>query len=87
MFGESLKAELKPYKIRVTNVFPHSINSAKNKIDPDSGKRSQVLEPEDVAEALVMVTSTEDYVQYQDVTIYPRSTSITKTENETIKEY
>lgn len=80
LFGNSLKAELKPYNIRVTNVFPHSINSQKAEIDPDSDKRKQMIEPEDIADALIMVTSSKDYVQYQDVTIYPYSTKLNKSE-------
>ena len=80
LFGDSLKVELKPYNIRVTNIFPHAINSGKNKIDPDSEKRRQMIEPEDVVEAVIAVTSSEEYVQYQDVTIYPASTTITKSE-------
>jgi NADP-dependent 3-hydroxy acid dehydrogenase YdfG len=80
LFGDSLKAELKPYNIRVTNVFPHAINSQKDEIDPDSDKRKQMIEPEDIADALIMVTSSKEYVQYQDITIYPYSTKIIKTE-------
>jgi NADP-dependent 3-hydroxy acid dehydrogenase YdfG len=80
LFGDSLKAELKPYNIRVTNVFPHAINSQKYEIDPDSDKRKQMIEPEDIADALIMVTSSKEYVQYQDITIYPYSTKIIKTE-------
>lgn len=80
LFGDSLKAELKPYNIRVTNVFPHSINSQKAEIDPASDKRKQMIEPEDIAEALIAVTSSKEYVQYQDITIYPYSTKFTKTE-------
>jgi len=80
LFGDSLKVELKPYHIRVTNIFPHAINSGKSKIDPDSEKRRQMIEPEDVIEAVIAVTSSEEYVQYQDVTIYPASTTITKSE-------
>ena len=78
LFGDSLKVELKPYNIRVTNIFPHAINSGKKKIDPE--KRRNMIEPEDVAEAVIAVTSSEEYVQYQDVTIYPASTTITKDE-------
>ncbi len=80
LFGDSLKAELKPYNIRVTNVFPHSINSQKAEIDPDSDKRKQMIEPEDIAEALITVTSSKEYVQYQDITIYPYSTKLNKSE-------
>lgn len=78
LFGDSLKVELKPYNIRVTNIFPHAINSGKKKIDDD--KRRNMIEPEDVAEAVIAVASSEEYVQYQDVTIYPVSTTVTKIE-------
>jgi len=81
MFGDCLKAELKPYRIRVTNLFPHSINSQKQDIDPGSDKRLQMIEPEDIAEALINIASAAEHVQYQDVTVYPISTKITKTEN------
>ncbi len=80
MFGNSLKAELKPYKIRVTNVYPHAMNTQNQDIEPDSEKRAQMIEPDDVADALIAVTSSADYVQYQDITIYPMSTRMTKEE-------
>jgi 3-oxoacyl-[acyl-carrier protein] reductase len=79
-FGDSLKAELKPYNIRVTNVMPHAMNTMGKDIDPDSDDRRKMVEPEDVADALIMVTSSRDYVQYQDITIFPKSTKLTKTE-------
>jgi NADP-dependent 3-hydroxy acid dehydrogenase YdfG len=80
LFGDSLKAELHPDPLRGTTVFPHAINSQKDEIDPDSDKRKQMIEPEDIADALIMVTSSKEYVQYQDITIYPYSTKIIKTE-------
>jgi NADP-dependent 3-hydroxy acid dehydrogenase YdfG len=80
MFGDSLKAELKPYGIRVTNLFPHAMNTMGAEIDPISAKRNQMIEPNDVADALITVTSSPDYVQYQDITIFPVSTKFTKTE-------
>jgi len=80
LFGDTLKVELKPYNIRVTNVFPHAMNTQKQKIDPDSEKRLQMIEPEDVADALIAATSSKDYVQYQDITIFPYSTRMTKSE-------
>ncbi len=79
-FGDSLKAELKPYNIRVTNVMPHAMNTMGKDIEPNSVDRRQMIEPEDVADALIMVTSSKEYVQYQDITIFPRSTKLTKTE-------
>jgi 3-oxoacyl-[acyl-carrier protein] reductase len=79
-FGDSLKAELKPYNIRVTNVMPHAMNTMGKEIDPDSDDRRKMVEPDDVADAIIMVTSSRDYVQYQDITIFPKSTKLTKTE-------
>jgi 3-oxoacyl-[acyl-carrier protein] reductase len=79
-FGDSLKAELKPYNIRVTNVMPHAMNTMGKDIDPDSDDRRKMVEPDDVADALIMVTSSRDYVQYQDITIFPKSTKLTKIE-------
>ncbi|NIP41843.1 MAG: SDR family oxidoreductase [candidate division Zixibacteria bacterium] len=79
-FGDSLKAELKPYNIRVTNVMPHAMNTMGKDIDPDSDDRRKMVEPDDVADAIIMVTSSRDYVQYQDITIFPKSTKLTKTE-------
>ncbi|MBD3217083.1 MAG: SDR family NAD(P)-dependent oxidoreductase, partial [candidate division Zixibacteria bacterium] len=73
-FGDSLKAELKPHNIRVTNVMPHAMNTMGKDIEPDSDDRRQMIEPEDVADALIMVTSSKEYVQYQDITIFPKST-------------
>jgi NADP-dependent 3-hydroxy acid dehydrogenase YdfG len=80
MFGDSLKAELKPYNIRVTNLFPHAMNTTGAEIEPGSQKRKQMIEPDDVADALITITSSPDYVQYQDVTIFPVSTKFTKME-------
>jgi NADP-dependent 3-hydroxy acid dehydrogenase YdfG len=80
MFGDSLKAELKPYNIRVTNLFPHAMNTGGAEIEPRSKKRKQMIEPDDVADALITVTSSPDYVQYQDITIFPISTKFTKIE-------
>ncbi|HEQ97763.1 MAG TPA: SDR family oxidoreductase [candidate division Zixibacteria bacterium] len=79
-FGDSLKAELKPYNIRVTNVMPHAMNTMGKNIDPDSDDRRKMIEPDDVADAIIAITSAEDYVQYQDITIFPKSTKLTKTE-------
>lgn len=80
VFGDSLKAELKPYNIRVTNLFPHAMNTSGAEIDQDSDRRRQMIEPEDVADALLTIASSAIYVQYQDVTIFPVSTKFTKIE-------
>jgi NADP-dependent 3-hydroxy acid dehydrogenase YdfG len=79
-FGDSLKAELKPFGIKVTNIFPHAMNTMGKDITADSNERLTMIEPHDVADAIIMVTSSKEYVQYQDVTIYPYSTKLTKTE-------
>ncbi|MBD3382648.1 MAG: SDR family NAD(P)-dependent oxidoreductase [candidate division Zixibacteria bacterium] len=79
-FGDSLKIELKPYGIRVTNIFPHSMNTMGRDIDENSKERMRMIEPHDVADAILMVVTSKRYVQYQDITIFPYSTSLTKTE-------
>jgi NAD(P)-dependent dehydrogenase (short-subunit alcohol dehydrogenase family) len=79
-FGDSLKIELKPYGIRVTNIFPHSMNTMGRDIDENSKERMRMIEPHDVADAILMVVTSKRYVQYQDITIFPYSTSLTKSE-------
>lgn len=79
-FGDSLKIELKPYGIRVTNIFPHSMNTMGREIAEDSAERMQMIEPHDVADAVLTVVTSKRYVQYQDITIFPYSTTLTKSE-------
>ena len=77
---DSLRLELKPFGIRVTSIFPQSMNSAGEKIDPNDPKRMTIIETSDVARLVGEVADSNLWVQIPEIDIYPRSTEISKRE-------
>ncbi len=82
-FADSLRLELKPFGIRVTSIYPHAMNSAGDLIAPDDPKRWTQIETGDVARLIGEVADTAEHVQIPEITIYPRSTEISKRESST----
>lgn len=80
--ADSLRLELKPDKIRVTSIFPHNMNSAGEVIGGADPKRWQMIETSDVARMIGEVADSPRHVQVPEITIYPRSTEISKRETD-----
>jgi 3-oxoacyl-[acyl-carrier protein] reductase len=80
-FADSLRLELKPSDVRVTSIYPHAMNSAGELIAPDNPKRETQIETSDVARMIGEVADTAAHVQIPEITIYPRSTEISKRES------
>ncbi len=75
--AESLSEELRQYKIRITSVYPHRINSAGETIGDDD-QRMRIIEPRDVAEQIVSVASTPMYLNIPEINIFPFFSGIVK---------
>jgi 3-oxoacyl-[acyl-carrier protein] reductase len=82
-FADSLRLELKPFSIRVTSIYPHAMNSAGDQIASDDPKRQTQIETADVAHMIGDVAVAPEHVQIPEITIYPRSTEISKRESST----
>jgi NAD(P)-dependent dehydrogenase (short-subunit alcohol dehydrogenase family) len=78
--ADSLRLELKPFGIRVTSIYPHGMNSAGELIPPDDPKRFTQIETTDVARMIGEVADMPTHAQIPELTIYPRSTEISKRE-------
>ncbi len=78
--ADSLRLELKDYGIRVTSIFPHGMNSAGKPIADDDSDRSLMIETEDVAHVVGEIADSPGRVQIPEITVYPRSTEISKQE-------
>jgi NAD(P)-dependent dehydrogenase (short-subunit alcohol dehydrogenase family) len=76
---ESVALELKPHRVRVSIVHPHSINSAGADYAPDSAERDRHVEPEDVARLVAFVCCAPSYVSLGNVTVWPLSAGIGQT--------
>ncbi|MBI5708767.1 MAG: SDR family oxidoreductase [Candidatus Eisenbacteria bacterium] len=73
---ESVALEVKPHRIRVSIVSPHSVNSAGRRIEPGSPERDRVLEPAEVASLVAFICAAPEHVALGDVTIWPVSAGI-----------
>lgn len=80
-FADSLRLELESFGIRVTSIYPHAMNSAGELIAPDDPKRWAQIETGDVAHMIGEVAEAAEHVQIPEITIYPRSTEISKRES------
>jgi len=78
--ADSLRLEFKPFKIRVTSVFPNNMNSAGEIISAGDPKRMQLLETADVARLIGDVADAPAYAQIPEIQIYPLSTEVSKSE-------
>lgn len=78
--ADSLRLELKPFKVRVTSIFPNNMNSAGEMISNSDSKRLGLLETADVARLIGDVADAPAYVQIPEIDVYPLSTEIAKTE-------
>jgi NAD(P)-dependent dehydrogenase (short-subunit alcohol dehydrogenase family) len=78
--ADSLRLELKDYGIRVTSIFPHGMNSAGKEITDDDPRRWTMIETADVAHIVGEVADGPERIQIPEITVYPRSTEITKQE-------
>ncbi len=78
--ADSLRLELKPFKIRVTSVFPNNMNSAGEVISAGDARRLQLLETADVARLIGDVADAPAYAQIPEIQILPLSTEVSKHE-------
>ena len=78
--ADSVRIELKPFRIRVTSVFPNNMNSVREIISSGDPKRLQLLETADVARLIGDVADAPAYAQIPEIQIYPLSTEISKSE-------
>ena len=68
--GESLLAEVAPLGIRVTNVIPGTMNTRMRWDDNPDFPRDIVIEPDDMAQAVVSVLKLKDYVLVEEIPVY-----------------
>jgi 3-oxoacyl-[acyl-carrier protein] reductase len=69
-FGESLLAEVAPLGIRVTNVLAGTMNTKMRWNDNPDFPRDTVIEPEDLAQAVVNVLKMNDYVLIAEIPVH-----------------
>jgi len=70
-FGESLLHEVAKYGIRVTNVIPGTMNTEQRWDKNPCFPRETVMEPEDLAQAILDVLKLNDYVLVPELVIRP----------------
>lgn len=78
--ADSIRIELRPFRIRVTSIFPNNMNSVGDVISSGDPKRIQLLETADVARLIGDVADAPAYAQIPEIQIYPLSTEIAKSE-------
>lgn len=78
--ADSIRIELRPFKIRVTSIFPNNMNSVGEVISSGEPKRLQLLETADVARLIGDVADAPAYAQIPEIQIYPLATEISKSE-------
>jgi NADP-dependent 3-hydroxy acid dehydrogenase YdfG len=66
-FADTLRQELAPRGIKVTSIFPSSVDTPMQDKIPYHWDRSKMLFPKDVAEALVNCYQQPDHVQIKDI--------------------
>ncbi len=69
-FGESLLAEVAPLGIRVTNVLAGTMNTKMRWDDNPDFPRQTVIEPDDLAQAVVSVLKLNDYVLVEEIPVH-----------------
>lgn len=67
---ESAAGELRPHRVRVTLVYPDSINSDKRPIAVGSEERDKTLEPEDIASLVAFACAAPDHVAIGNAAIW-----------------
>jgi 3-oxoacyl-[acyl-carrier protein] reductase len=67
---ETAAGELRPHRVRVSLVYPDSINSDKRPIAAGSDERDKTLEPEDIASLVAFVCTAPDHVAIGNATIW-----------------
>lgn len=73
---ESVALEVKPYRVRVSIVYPHQMNSAGRAIADGSGERDRVLEPREVAALVTFVCAAPEHVAVGNVSVWPLAAGI-----------
>jgi len=73
---ESAALELRPHGIRVSLVFPHNINSAKEPIATDAPERRHKIEPEEIAGLIAFLCAAPDHVHLAHATVWPQAAGI-----------
>lgn len=73
---ESVALDVKPHRIRVSLVHPHTMNSEGREIEPGSEERDEVIEPSEVASLVAWICTAPDHVSVGNVTIWPLNAAI-----------
>jgi NADP-dependent 3-hydroxy acid dehydrogenase YdfG len=73
---ESVALDVKPHGIRVSIVFPHSINSEGRRIEPGSPERDRKVDPPDVASMVSWICTAPDHVAVGNVSVWPLAAGI-----------
>ncbi len=84
--ADCLRLELRPFKVRVTSIFPNNMNSAGETISNSDPKRFQLLETADVARLIGDVADAPPYAQIPEIQVYPLATEVAKTERKDFKD-
>ena len=72
---ESAALELKPHRIRVTILYPHQIHSSGPPIG-DGPERDRALEPEEIADLVLLACTAPPHVTIGNATIWPLAAGI-----------
>ena len=68
-FAEAIRAELRPRKIRVTAVIPGAVDTSLWNDVPGEWNRESMLQPADVARAIVRLVDDPDYLSTDEVAL------------------
>ena len=68
-FAEAIRAELRPRKIRVTAVIPGAVDTPLWDGVPGEWNRDSMLQPADVARAIVRLVEDPDYLSTDEVAL------------------
>jgi len=71
-FTRSIRKELRPFGIRVSNVYPGVTDTDFHPDTPENRNREGWLQPEDIAGAIAYIISTPEHVVVDALTIHPK---------------
>ena len=74
--GQALGAELRPYNIFVTTIFPGMINSDIHPLNPSEDFRRKLMTPHDVAEAVLWTCTLPSSLRVDEMTLMPRQVDL-----------
>lgn len=74
---ESVALDVKPHRVRVSLVHPHTINSQGRAIETGSEERDRWIEPSEVASLVAWICTAPDHVSVGNVSIWPIDAAVT----------